>query len=182
MRPYFIISLTQTALIFMALLFGTNASAQQDPDFWSKVRFGGSLGLAFGTGYTDVTLAPGAIYQFNPYVALGAGIQGSYIHQRNYYDAYLYGGSVIGLFNPIPQVQLSAELEQLRVNLNVDEGYTSSFTDANFRDRDFWNTALFFGAGYAMDGVTIGLRYNVLFNERDFVYSNAFMPFVRIYF
>jgi hypothetical protein len=31
----------------------------------------------------------------------------------------IYGGSIIGLFNPIPVIQLSAELE-LRVNINLD--------------------------------------------------------------
>lgn len=181
MKPYFIFSLTKLQATVAFVLTVSTISAQQS-DFWSKVRFGGSLGAAFGTGYTDVSLAPGAIYQFNQYVALGAGVQGTYVHQRNYYEAYLYGGSVIALFNPIPEVQLSAEVEQLRVNLNVDERYTEYYGNVNFRDRDFWNTALFVGAGYAMDNVIIGVRYNVLFNDRDLVYSDAFMPFVRVYF
>lgn len=94
----------------------------------------------------------------------------------------MYGGSVVGLFNPIPQIQLSAELEQLRVNLNVDERFTDSYTTLNYRDRDFWNTALFFGAGYQMENVTIGLRYNILYSKKDLVYSDALMPFIRIYF
>jgi hypothetical protein len=182
MQLRFIISLTKLlALIVMSLQF-TNAKAQDTVNFWQKVRFGGSAGLGFGSGYTDVTLAPGAIYQFNNYIAMGAGLQGTYVHQRDYYDAYIYGGSLVTLFNPIPQVQLSAELEQLRVNLNVDERFTDRYsTNLNYSDRNFWNTALFFGVGYQMEHVTIGLRYNVLYNKKDLVYSDALMPFVRVY-
>lgn len=182
MQPRFIIFLTKTlALIAICLQFVT-ANAQDSVNFWEKVRFGGSAGIGFGSGYTDVSLAPGAIYQFNQYVALGLGLQGTYVHQKDYYDSMIYGGSVVALFNPIPQVQLSAEVEQLRVNLNVDERYASDYTYLNYRDRNFWNTALFFGAGYQMENVTIGLRYNVLFSKKNLVYSDALMPFVRVYF
>jgi hypothetical protein len=183
MQLRFIISLTKLlALIIMCLQF-TNAKAQDTVNFWQKVRFGGSAGLGFGSGYTDVTLAPGAIYQFNNYIAMGAGLQGTYVHQRDFYDAYIYGGSLVTLLNPIPQVQLSAELEQLRVNLDVDERFTDRYsTNLNYSDRNFWNTALFFGVGYQMEHVTIGLRYNVLYNKKDLVYSDALMPFVRVYF
>ena len=77
--------------------------------------------------------------------------------------------------NPLPQIQLSAEVEQLRVNLDVDNNM------GNY-DRDFWNTALFLGAGYRANNVTIGLRYNILFDKNEMVYNDALMPFVRIYF
>jgi len=161
------------------MFFGT--AAAQDNDFWNKVRFGGSVGLGFGSGYTDVNLAPSAIYQFNQYAALGVGLSGSYVHQKNYYDSAIYGGSVLGLFNPIPQLQLSVEVEELRVNLNYSDRY-ADLANLPYTQRDFWNTALFFGAGYQMENVTVGLRYNVLYKERDLVYSDAIMPFVRIYF
>jgi hypothetical protein len=35
------------------------------------VQFGGGVGLGFGSNYTDISLAPSAIYNFNEYVALG---------------------------------------------------------------------------------------------------------------
>ncbi|WP_159802432.1 hypothetical protein [Flavobacterium sp. MK4S-17] len=165
--------LTKSAIII--ILFSFNLGLAQDSDFWSRVRFGGSFGLAFGNGYTDVTIAPGALYEINDYVGVGLGLQGTYVNQRRYYSSFIYGASAITVFNPIPQVQLSAEVEQLRVNLDVDDGF-SDYT------RDFWNTALFLGAGYRMENVTIGLRYNVLFKENDFVYSDALMPFIRVYF
>jgi hypothetical protein len=61
------------------------------------------------------------------------GIQYTYSRQRNFYNSNLYGGSIT-LFNPIPEIQLSAELEQLRVNV-------SGTGQNNFSD-NFWNTGL----------------------------------------
>jgi len=82
---------------------------------------------------------------------------------------------VIGLSNPLPQIQLSAEVEQLRVNLEAEDVLGTY-------KRDFWNTAVFLGAGFRTGNATLGIRYNVLFNENDRVYSNALMPFIRVYF
>lgn len=112
---------TKTTLIILIGFMLNTVSAQDDENFWSRVRFGGGFGLAIGNNYTDVTIAPGAIYEFNDYVALGLGLQGSYINQDNFYKAWLYGGSVVGLFSPIEEIQLSAELEQLRVNPEMND-------------------------------------------------------------
>lgn len=168
----FLTKITICVVLFFSIL---PVCAQDDRDFWSRVRFGGGLGAAFGSGYTDVVVAPGALYEVNPYFGVGIGLQGSYVKQRNYYSSVMYGASAIALFYPIEQVQISAEIEQLRVNLDVHEDFGN-------HDRNFWNTALFFGAGYRAGNVTVGLRYNVLFKERDFVYSDALMPFIRVYF
>ncbi len=150
---------------------------KQKSDFWNKVQFGGGLGLSFGSNYTDVSIAPGAVYNFNQYVGLGLGLQYNYIKNRDYYRSDLYGGSVVGLFNPIPQIQLSAELEQLRANVS----YGATNLNPAVSD-DFWSTGLFVGAGYRAGSATIGARYNLLQNTRRNVYSEAFMPFVRVYF
>jgi len=166
------------AIVIIGICF-TDATAQDERGFWDRVRFGGAVGAGFGTGYTNVSLAPAAIYEFNQYVGLGLSLQGSYVKSKgnfSNYSAWMYGGSLIGVVNPIQQIQLSAELEQLRVNLDVDDSFSGSFQD------DFWNTALFLGAGYRTNSVVLGIRYNVLFDEDDFVYSTAFMPFVRLYF
>ncbi len=165
------------ATLFLAL--STNCVAQEKSeksDFWKKVQFGGGLGASFGSGYTDVTVAPGAIYNFNQYFAAGLGLQYTYVRVREQYQSSLYGGSIITLFNPIEQIQLSAELEQMRVNAKYDLVGGGSFSD------DFWNTALFVGAGYRAQNVTVGVRYNVLHDNDRRVYSEAFMPFIRVYF
>ncbi|WP_394759997.1 hypothetical protein [Flavobacterium sp.] len=144
-------------------------------EFWKKVQIGGGLGLNVGGGFTDITVAPSAIYNLNKYVSLGVGLQGSYVSVKDNYNSFIYGGSLIGLINPIEQIQLSVELEQLKVNTRFDPFF-------QIPSRHFWNTGLFLGAGYRANNITIGARYNVLFNEDDNVYSNAFMPFIRIYF
>ncbi len=163
-------------LFFKTTNAQTNTSqpiqTQQKSEFWEKVRFGGGLGLSIGNNFTDIMVAPSAIYQFNEYIAAGVGLQGSYIRVKDNYEAYAYGGSLLFLANPIEEVQLSAELEQLRVNLNFDDGFSDNF----------WNTALFLGGGYQVENVTIGIRYNLLHNNKKNIYNEAFMPFVRIYF
>jgi hypothetical protein len=171
---------SQSLLVIIILFFSSCLFAQQNTsppetknEFWRNVQFGGGIGLGFGSGYTDISLAPSAIYNFNDYVALGVGLQYKYLKQRDYYASHLYGGSVVGLFNPIQEIQLSAELEQLRVNVNLD--------GSNSNSQDYWNTGLFLGAGYRSGNATIGARYNVL-TDKNNIYGSAFMPFIRVYF
>lgn len=159
--------------IFVFML-GFSQVSPQKSEFWKKVQFGGGLGLGFGNNATNISVAPSAIYNFNEKVALGLGLQYSYIRQKDFYTSHLYGGSIIGLVNPIREIQLSAELEELRVNTDFD--------NASFTSDDYWNTALFLGAGYRTNNATIGIRYNVLHKDDNNIYTTAFMPFVRIYF
>jgi hypothetical protein len=102
-------------------------------------------------------------------------LQFGYISSKNNYTSALYGASLIGLINPIPQVQISVELEE--INVNTDYQYYG----ANVSE-SFWNTALYLGAGYRTGNVTVGIRYDVLFDDNKSYYSDAFMPFVRVYF
>jgi hypothetical protein len=73
-------------VIFMA---GFSQNSNQKSEFWSRVQFGGGLGLAFGNNSTNISVSPSAIYNFNEKVALGAGLQYSYINQRNFYTSHL---------------------------------------------------------------------------------------------
>lgn len=158
-------------LLCVCALFSALPVFAQSDD--KKFQIGGGLGLNFGSGFTDLTVAPSGIYNFNKYVAAGVGLQGSYVRVRNNYESYIYGGSLIALLAPIEQIQVSAELEQLRVNTN--------FTGVDLDD-NFWNTALFLGVGYRSENVTIGVRYNLLYKASNNVYSEPFMPFIRVYF
>ncbi len=168
--------------IVFALFFSfqDQAIAQEDPlskprsEFWKNVRFGGGLGLAFGNNNTQITVAPSAIYQYNQYIAFGPGLNFNY-QKFGDFSSTLYGISGIFLANPIPEVQLSGELEQLFGTQKFDGLGESQSNDVN-------NTALFLGAGYRYGGVTIGARYNVLFDNSDGIYAEAWQPFVRVYF
>lgn len=171
---------TVSILFFMCLSFAVycqdNVQNQKKSEFWSNVQFGGGFGLSVGSGFTDVTIAPSAIYNFNKYFALGAGLQGSIVSQKNFYSSAIYGANAIALFNPIEEAQISLELEQVRVNTTFRNTTTGTIKD------NFWNTGLFIGAGYRMDNITVGARYNVLFDKDKSVYSDALMPFIRVYF
>lgn len=166
---------TFTCLFLFLFSMGFSQEPQRKSDFWRNVQFGGGLGLGVGSGYTNIMVAPSGIYNVNQYVSVGLGAQYSYVKQTDLFDSHIYGGSLISLFNPIPELQLSAELEQLRVNNTFTE-FTPEIKD------NFWNTALFLGAGYRNQNVTVGLRYNILYRESNYVYSQGWMPFVRVYF
>ena len=171
-------------ILFLLLISGvyTAISAQEKPlpkaktsSFWDNVQFGGGIGASFGNDYTDVTIAPSAIYNFNEHFAFGTGLQYSNLKQKHYYSSNVYGGSLIGLYNPIEEAQLSLELEEVSVNnkyMDLGGNYKASF----------WNTGLFVGAGYQDGGVTVGARVNLLFDKDKDIYGSAFMPFVRVFF
>ena len=170
-------------LTFLAILFSISFFSQTSenllnstPSFWKKVQFGGGFGLNINSQFTEVNLSPGAIYRFNPKVAAGIGLQGSFVSSEGDYSSALYGLSLITLMNPIENFQISIELEQLRVNRTL-----VMIGGPNKAD-NFWNTGLFLGAGYGSENVIVGVRYNVLYKESDFVYSSALTPFIRVYF
>jgi hypothetical protein len=180
MIKFFVIKLNSKLLLLLLILYAnlsfsqnTTTVAPSKSIFWEHVQFGGGLGLGFGSGYSNISVAPSAIYNFNRYVSAGLGLQYNYLKQKSFFSSSQYGASVIGLVNPIDEIQLSLELEELRVNLKFDDGSPSN---------DFWNTGLFVGAGYRAENIIIGARYNLLFNKDKGVYGDALMPFVRVYF
>jgi len=156
-------------------IFSQNQQNLQTPknDFWQKIRFGGGLQLGLGNKFTNIGAAPIAVYPLNNIVSVGAGLQFNYLNQKDFYQAYLYGGSLITLINPIKDIQISMEMEQLKVN--------RTFENPKYKD-DFWNTALYIGAGYQTNFAVVGIRYNVLYKENDNLYGQAWLPFVRILF
>jgi hypothetical protein len=172
------------ALVFLnsTLLFSQQDSIPKSKSvFWQKVQFGGGLGLAIGNGFTNVSVSPTGYYNFDKTFTVGVGLTGSYVAQESNpsnfnsigYKSTIFGGSLIGLMHPIEEIQLSAEVEQLKVNRKFDEF---------LNDDSFWNTSLFLGAGYRTQNVTLGVKFNVLHNDNNNIYSQAWLPFVRIMF
>lgn len=177
--------------LLIAILFSTNftvfcqevaPTVPTKNQFWSKVTFGGGLGLVFGN-FTNLSIAPSAKYSFNEQFSVGTGLQYSYISSVNQYKSNIFGGSIFTLYNPIPEVQLSLDMEQLYVNTTYDFTIIPlPGTAQQLPESKFWTTALFVGGGYSMGGLTIGGRYNLLFDKNKSAYSTAFMPFVRVFF
>lgn len=160
-------------LILIALLISELCISQNTKNaFWDNVRFGGGVGIGFTNGDFNASLAPSGIYQFNDQFAAGIGLNFNYAEFRGN-DFLAYGGSLLSLYNPLPFIQLSGEFEQLRIN------QTSDFDAAN---DNYWLSALYLGAGYTQQNITFGIRYDVLYDEDDSIYSSAWLPFVRVYF
>ncbi|QLG44621.1 alpha-ketoglutarate decarboxylase [Costertonia aggregata] len=166
----------QTKILFLGALFlflGQNCIAQKSM-FWENVRFGGGLGLGFTNGGFNGFISPSAIYQFNDRFAAGTSLSFNYAKfDENTFLAY--GGSILSLYNPLRYVQLSAEVEQLRINR------TLALDGGNFED-NYWSPAVFFGVGYTDRNFTVGIRYNILHDNTKSIYANAWMPFVRVFF
>ncbi len=144
-------------------------------NFWDNVRYGGSFGLNFGDGFFGATLGPSAIYEFNDKLAFGSGLNITFNNQKDISKTTILGGHLIALYNIIPSLQASVEFEQLHVSRRYD-------IRVDLPNENFWSPALFFGAGFRNGNVTLGLRYNVLFNEEDSIYVDPLIPFIRVFF
>ncbi|MEW4923905.1 alpha-ketoglutarate decarboxylase [Algibacter sp. 2305UL17-15] len=164
----------QTFITLLVTLLFFSANAQQN-EFWKSIRYGGGLGLNFGDGFFGATIAPSAIYEFNDQFAIGLGLNATFNNQKNVYKTTVLGGSLIGLYNVIPAIQLSTEFEQLNVSRRYD-------IRINAPDDKYWSPALFFGVGYRSGNVTFGVRYNVLHDDDKSIYIDPWIPFVRFYF
>jgi hypothetical protein len=155
--------------------FAQNNPNDQKSDFWKNVRFGGGIGLSFGDGFFSGSLSPNAIYQFTNDFGLGLGLNGTLNTRKDLYKSTILGGSVLALFNPLNQLQLSSEFEQLNVNRKYE-------SNLNIQDDDYWYSALFMGAGYRTGNVIMGIRYDVLYDEEKSIYADPWIPFVRVFF
>ncbi|MFK7783271.1 alpha-ketoglutarate decarboxylase [Psychroserpens sp.] len=163
--------------IFTLLLSSLSSFSQNQNDtdnFWNHVRFGGGIGLSFGDGFFSGTISPTGIYEFNSKFAAGVGLNATYNKQDNFFKSTIFGGSLIGLFNPIRELQVSAEFEQLNVN--------RKFENSIYKDDNYWYPALFMGIGYGNGNVTFGIRYDLLYSREKSIYADAYMPFVRVFF
>ena len=165
---------TYVIILLCSSFFSFSQNEDTANDFWNHVRFGGSLGLSFGDGFFSGTIAPSAIYQFNSKFATGVGLNATYNKQDNFFKSTILGASVIGLYNPVREFQVSAEFEQLNVNRKFD--------DPVFENDNYWYPALFMGIGYSNRNVTFGIRYDLLYNREKSIYAEPYMPFVRVFF
>lgn len=166
--------LTMLLLLGLAVGYTYAQSSRAQGVFWSKVRFGGGIGLGFGNESFTLQLAPSALYQANPFWGLGIGL--NFNHAKFGEERFTaFGGSLITLFNPIPALQLSAELEAMRVHRDFGVPMPAG-------EENYWLPALYTGLGYSNGNVTIGIRYDLLYNESKSLYADPWMPFVRVYF
>lgn len=161
----------KTILLILIIVLALTSFAQEDKsNFWENVQFGGGITMGFDNNRTTLGLAPSALYNFNEKFSLGIATSYLYSKIKDADQALnVYGGSLISIYNPIDEIQLSAEFEE---NIISQSGFDSRNAEA-----------LFLGFGYNVArGVAIGMRYDVLYNEEKSIYGSAFSPIVRVYF
>lgn len=149
-----------------------DSNAEKD-NFWKNVRFGGGIQLSVGSGFTTVGISPSGIYEFSDKLAAGLGVSYLYSRYKLQDITYnVYGASALVLYNPMKEIQLSSEFEELNVMRN------------NSGDKDsYFLPAWYMGAAYSMGRrAAIGIRYDVLYDEEKSIYDSAFTPFIRVYF
>ncbi|HBK72341.1 MAG TPA: hypothetical protein DDZ39_11925 [Flavobacteriaceae bacterium] len=158
-------------LLFLVSLTGFSQIIDKQPSFWDNVQFGGGLGIGIGSNRTTISVAPSAIYNFNPQFSLGIGA--SYLYSKNNtYKSNVFGASILSFYNPLEQLQISAEFEHLFVS---QKSGTLKFPNYDY-------PALYLGAAYRVGNFSAGLRYDVLYNENKSIYASAFSPIFRFYF
>ncbi|WP_299620288.1 hypothetical protein [uncultured Tenacibaculum sp.] len=158
-------------LLLIFISFNSFCQDSDSSEFWDNVRFGGSFGLGFGNNTTTIAIAPNAIYDFSSNFSLGIGLGYQYA-KRDDIKNNVFSTSLLSFYNPIQEIQLSAEFEQLFVNRSF-QGIKDNFS----------YPALYLGASYNVNrNIAIGFRYDVLFDENKSIYSSAISPVFRVFF
>jgi len=49
-------------------------------------------------------------------------------------------------------------------------------------DQSYWYPGLYLGAGFSTGPVTMGIRFDILYDSEKSIYGNPYNPFVRFYF
>ena len=138
-----------------------------------KLKFGCGFGLNF-VGGTNVSISPNLTYNVSNKVALGLGVQWNYLALKDIQKTTTYGVNTVFQYRPSQKIMTLLEFVQLRV---------STKSEINDRKRNYWDSALFVGAGYYITKkISIGAKYNFLYNEDESVYSSPVIPFVNISF
>lgn len=164
-----------TLLIFTNLNLYSQNSDLNKPRFMDNVRFGGGINMGVGSNYSTFSISPSAIYDFSD--TFGAGISMTYVYVKNKSiqssTTNLYGGSILALFKPIHYLQISTEYE----NLKIDR---ENYSTPNISQ---WQDALYIGLEYVTGNISMGLRYDVLFDKvKSITSSSALNPVFRVYF
>ncbi|WP_456376964.1 alpha-ketoglutarate decarboxylase [Lutibacter sp.] len=164
-----------TLLIFVHFNLYSQNSDLNKSRFMDNVRFGGGFNMGVGSSYSTFSISPSAIYDFSN--TFGAGISLTYVYVKNKSiqnsTTNLYGGSILALFKPINYLQLSTEYENLKIN-------QKKYSIPNISQ---WQDALYFGIEYVTGNISMGLRYDVLFDKvKSITSSSALNPVFRVYF
>lgn len=137
--------------------------------------FGCGFGLNF-VGGTSLSLSPNVNYLVSEKVSIGVGLQGNYISIKDVQSTTTIGGNIIAQYMPVRILTTLLEFSQLNVS-------TKRETLAGEVKDDFWESALFVGAGLNVSrNISLGIKYNLLYDSDESVYTSPILPFVNVNF
>lgn len=105
---------------------------------------------------------------------MGAGLLFNYTGIKDLQKTTTIGANILGSYYAIPKLLTTIEFAEMHVNRNMLINDTKD---------EFWDSALFVGAGYQITPkISVGGKFNVLYDKEKSVYSSPFVPFVNISF
>lgn len=173
----------KTAVIISIIFYSANVSSQvtevtvvdSTGQLDKRLKFGCGFGLNF-VGGTNIGVSPNLIYAVSNKISFGAGLQGNYTSIKDLQRTTTFGGNAIFQYNPIQRLSTLLEFVQLKVNTTT-EAVTGDVK------QDYWDSALFVGAGLNItDKIALGAKYNLLYDSDESVYTSPIIPFVNITF
>lgn len=166
-------------LLLLTFLISSNLISQNSEltqqKFRNNVRFGGGFNMSLNNSYTTFAISPSALYDFSEEFSLGLSLTYVYVKNKSTIQrtSNLYGGSVLALYRPIQFLQFSMEYEQLKLNQKIN--YSNAVNP--------WQPALYIGMEYVTGNLSMGLRYDVLFDQtKNVIYASGLSPVFRLYF
>ena len=156
----------------------TNENREKNPDFKSRLFFGGGFGLQFGS-VTLIELSPLVGYKVTPKFGIGLSPTYKYYHYNDYYgpsndlSTNVYGGSIFARYSIFESVFAHVEYESLFYNTS---------TPAYPTLREQFNS-FFVGGGYMQNfSMNSGMYLMVLWNLNDTPDSPYINPVFRVGF
>lgn len=138
-----------------------------------KLKLGVGFGLNF-VGGTSISLSPNLTYHLTDKFAFGGGLLFNYTAIKNLQKTTTFGANILANYYPIPKLLTTVEFAEMHVDRK------NLITAV---DDDFWDSALFVGAGYQITSkISVGGKYNLIYKKDKSVYSSPFVPFVNINF
>jgi long-subunit fatty acid transport protein len=144
-----------------------------DPTLKNRLKFGLGFGVNF-VGGTNLSLSPNLTYPVTKSFSIGGGLQFNYAGLKNIQKTITYGANALIYYTPVRQLLTTLEFSELHVNQNLLIANTKN---------EFWESALFIGAGIQITPkISLGAKYNVLYDKNKSVYSSPVVPFINISF
>lgn len=144
----------------------------------SKWRFGGGLGLGFGSnGYFGFAISPFVGYEIIPQLEGGLTVGYQYSKWSDSKQNLFNAGPYLNYY-PIPSLFARAHYEYYTGTNEIEYDYDADNYKYNFNE-----SALWLGGGYRTTGkvqLYAGLMYNVLYDKSSSLFSTGLRPILGV--